>query len=1388
MTLDDEEDFSPEILNHFDSVCTQFARDCATEVNNGGPLGDHPKSIAQNQRTGKLSNSQQAGSRGHVIRLSRKTSFGRICSWTPAQPTGASTDVSYKIEIERLKHEIGALREELYMKVGELASLKEASSRSTNARLEVIRKLEAQLASERAESTKTIAALNSQLAFREADYQLVSAELTQAKMQSCQGLLEDEPSTSCPQTIGNVSPASALLTSIAEGVDARLAKRGGCFPRPISPLMTRTTPSKRPRLWSDELALGTIAGVGACGNTSKSPSPTIPRQGGVKVRSLRTFVKIPPLNLLEEEQSPPTPCKQISSTEVMANEVVAPTPPPLPSPPRKLRFRLQCDKSSNTSDLHQVLGRLILLSRETRCLPRDPKLPGVKTLRSVGYELEEWVHERFFVVSRRRISDAKEEEQASAERDFFSGLSRLALVVENHADAGRCLGECITLILPQIRIRLREYVNFFRLYRQCVFDHTFTEKLQREGQIELESSSLDCSGIVDLKCLNENPFAGAPASQLVSLPSLFVEGNTRSSPVKIKDVELSTWTESTAMQANEGILACLRTIDMIFVYAHRYDGVDTAVLANFVLEALNALAAVLSLQPIDEDTTLNVLPTIWMSRLSCVIHQCLHLACRFALELNLMNSRDKCDSAPSWFPSVLNVYLLVVCETLSTKLHDGPSVLLPALRLLTYLLEGGRLDPPEHSTSDSSSSSNPAVFWWASGGEAEALELLKRLKELEISLDQTCRSSSPPTFHISSKIPPQEQLGCPLHILCRLVQFRQSLLDRDDVRRLCRLLTELSMFARALASTKRWTLCANCPCTLEVYKALIDLGLPLVEQLFTWKFNPDLKVFCLSSLGCLILALHTLLLAHGDDIFQRITDRIPGFFVIISRLSRLTDESADLVHPELVEELHDFDAPPTSASVESDTMYAKVPSCSAIDDTTRRDLAHRLFRLGALNFSGVRLKTGEISPVYFDIRLTMSDPLLLQDIARYMYKMISDTTDDRFDLITGVPAAAIALATVISIQNNVPMILTRKAAKDYGTKKKIEGIWTAGENVLVVEDVVTYGDSIAETTALLRSSGLQVKHAVVVVERQQGATQNLLKSHNVHLHTLLSFDDILNILSTDGLIPMERVHVARNFIAGAQFEARQLTTKSSVNFCPPLASRLTEIMALKSSNTCLFIDSPLNCEQLLQVAKDAAPRIAALEICPNLVNDTFPHLAVQLRDLADKHKFLLIAGRVVKEDKCTGESHLSSCRWADIIIVDALSGSGTLNALRRLNKASYARTIGSLLISNMDYESSLMKAAYTEECIELAKKNADVVVGFVASHPLESITLQTRPEGDVVPSVIYKTPPEHNYTGGEANGHINGCCNGSTTFGGARIGVLYTTCFSSLKGSKVDAL
>lgn len=193
---------------------------------------------------------------------------------------------------------------------------------------------------------------------------------------------------------------------------------------------------------------------------------------------------------------------------------------------------------------------------------------------------------------------------------------------------------------------------------------------------------------------------------------------------------------------------------------------------------------------------------------------------------------------------------------------------------------------------------------------------------------------------------------------------------------------------------------------------------------------------------------------------------------------------------------------------------------------TIRQIIHKLFEIGAVRFGSFTLKSGIVSPIYIDLRLTISQPKLLSAIAEALYMAARETT---YDLLCGVPYTALPFATAISIQHNIPMILRRKEKKEYGTGKLLEGIFKAGEKCLIVEDVVTSGTSIAETAEPLRAEGLIVTDAVVLVNREQGGTQALAKK-GIRLHSVCTISTIVKELLEQKIIDETTASTVAHFI------------------------------------------------------------------------------------------------------------------------------------------------------------------------------------------------------------------------------------------------------------------
>ncbi|EPY40181.1 hypothetical protein AGDE_03747 [Angomonas deanei] len=92
-----------------------------------------------------------------------------------------------------------------------------------------------------------------------------------------------------------------------------------------------------------------------------------------------------------------------------------------------------------------------------------------------------------------------------------------------------------------------------------------------------------------------------------------------------------------------------------------------------------------------------------------------------------------------------------------------------------------------------------------------------------------------------------------------------------------------------------------------------------------------------------------------------------------------------------------------------------------------------------------------------------------------------------FDRLVGLPYAALPIASAISLEMNIPLIYPRRETKLYGTKAAIEGEYKKGERVVIIDDLVSTGETKVEAIEKMKAAGLEVVAIVVLVDREMGA-------------------------------------------------------------------------------------------------------------------------------------------------------------------------------------------------------------------------------------------------------------------------------------------------------------
>ena len=178
----------------------------------------------------------------------------------------------------------------------------------------------------------------------------------------------------------------------------------------------------------------------------------------------------------------------------------------------------------------------------------------------------------------------------------------------------------------------------------------------------------------------------------------------------------------------------------------------------------------------------------------------------------------------------------------------------------------------------------------------------------------------------------------------------------------------------------------------------------------------------------------------------------------------------------------------------------------------KRELALGLYKIGALKFGSFTLKSGLISPFYLDLRLLVSYPNVLALSAAALADRI---TGLEYDRLAALPYAALPIGVALSLHVKRPMIYPRKERKEYGTGQLIEGEFKAGERALIIDDLITKGDSKIEALAPLKAAGLQISDIAVLVDRESGGVQ-MLAQHGITVHAVLRLTEMLDILQSAG--------------------------------------------------------------------------------------------------------------------------------------------------------------------------------------------------------------------------------------------------------------------------------
>ena len=190
---------------------------------------------------------------------------------------------------------------------------------------------------------------------------------------------------------------------------------------------------------------------------------------------------------------------------------------------------------------------------------------------------------------------------------------------------------------------------------------------------------------------------------------------------------------------------------------------------------------------------------------------------------------------------------------------------------------------------------------------------------------------------------------------------------------------------------------------------------------------------------------------------------------------------------------------------------------------TGRDIARDLLRIGAVALrpdAPFTWASGRLSPVYTDNRLALSYPDVRDRIADGLVALARPFAADA---VAGTATAGIPHATLVADRLGLPLCYVRAKAKDHGRQNRIEGQVTAGQRVVVVEDLVSTGGSVLGAAEALREAGAVPVAVLAVFSYGFAEADAAFRTADLPLHVLTTFEALAHVAREDGLLTDEHL-------------------------------------------------------------------------------------------------------------------------------------------------------------------------------------------------------------------------------------------------------------------------